>query len=153
MATRHYIDAGVNCVFIEHVGEFVRGEGPANLAEILRDPAFRPGMNFFRDSTTTSLPAEFGYEYFARTKEQSMGAIEKQIGGVKMAWLVDGAHDFTIIHQLSVSTRLTPAGMQRRPFRSIESAFNWLDLSADYQIRYPAAAEKPRQLAMGAVAI
>jgi len=47
MATRHYIDAGVNCVFIEHVGEIVCGEGPANLAEILRDPAFRPGMNFF----------------------------------------------------------------------------------------------------------
>ena len=76
MATRHYIDAGVNFVFIEHVGEFTRGEGPANLAEILRDPAFRPGMNFFLDSASTSLPTEFGYEYFARTKEQSMGLVE-----------------------------------------------------------------------------
>jgi hypothetical protein len=152
MATRHYIVAGVNCVFIEHVGEFVSGEGPANLAEILRDPAFRPGMNFFRDSASTSLPAEFGYAYFARTKERSIGAIEKQIGSVKMAWLVDGANDFTIIHQLSVSTRLTPAGLQRRPFRSIESAFNWLELPADFQIRYPRAAE-PRQLVADLAAI
>lgn len=150
MATRHYIDAGINCVFIEHVGEFVCGEGPANLAKILRDPAFRPGMKFFRDSTRTSLPAEFGYEYFARTKEQSMGAIEKQIGAVKMAWLVDGAHDFTIIHQLSVCNRLTPTGLQRRPFRGIESAFNWLELPADYQIRHPAGATQPRQLAAAA---
>ena len=152
MATRYYIDAGVNCVFIEHAGEFVRGEGPANLAEKLRDPAFRPGMNFFRDCSSTTLPTEFGYEYFARTKEQSMGAIEKEIGAVKMAWLVNGAHDFTIIHQMSVSSRLTTAGVQRRPFRGIESAFNWLELPADYQIRFPAIAVSRRQLAAHAAA-
>jgi len=99
------------------------------------------------------LPTEFGYEYFARTNEQSVGVIEKQIGAIKMAWLVDGAHDFTIIHQLSVSTRLTPTGLQRRPFRSIESAFDWLQLPADYQIRYPASAAEPRQLTAAAVAI
>ena len=69
-----------------------------------------------------------------------------------MAWLVAGAHDFTVIHQLSVSTRLTAAGLLRRPFRSLESAFNWLEIPVDYQICIPDSAPEHRQLAAGAVA-
>jgi hypothetical protein len=47
MVARHYIDTDVNCIFIEHFGEFAVGEGPAKLWEILADPAFRQGMKFF----------------------------------------------------------------------------------------------------------
>ena len=46
MVARHYIDTDVNCIFIEHFGEFAVGEGPAKLWEILADPAFRQGMKF-----------------------------------------------------------------------------------------------------------
>lgn len=152
MVTRHYIDAAVNCVFIEHVGEFAAGDGPANLRDILADPAFRPGMNFLRDASRTMLPAEFGYQYFVRTKEKVMGAIEMQIGTADMAWVVGSARDFAAIHQLCVSNRLTPDGLQRRPFRGIESAFNWLELPADYQIRHPVNAPEPRRLAAHAAA-
>ena len=53
MIARHYIDTDVNCVFIEHIGAFEVGEGPANMWDILADPAFRPGMKFFRDASRT----------------------------------------------------------------------------------------------------
>ena len=150
MIARHYIDTDVNCVFIEHIGAFEVGDGPARLWDILGNPAFRPGMKFFRDTSRTALPDAFGYAFFACTKKHSMSAIEERIGGADVAWLVGSARDFTVIHQLSVCTRLTPKGLQRRPFRTIDSAFDWLGLPLDYQIRFPAALCNPFEAVRGA---
>ena len=145
MVARHYVDTDVDCVFIEHFGAFEVGDGPASLWDILADPAFRPGMKFFRDASRTVLPGAFGYAYFVCTKKHSMGEIEERIGATDMAWLVGSARDFAAIHQLSVCTRLAPKGLQRRPFRTIDSAFDWLGLAPDYPIRFPAAPCNPSE--------
>jgi hypothetical protein len=137
MVAKYYINTSINCVFIRHAGEFIAGEGPENMGEILADADYRPGMNFLRDASRTKLPAEFGYEYFKRMQSQGMGGIEKQLGGCKMAWLVDNGHDFAVVHQLSVSERLTPDAIERRPFRDIEAVLEWLGLPADYEFKYP----------------
>ncbi len=153
MIARHYNDTDVNCVFIEHIGTFGVGEGPANIWDILADPAFRPGMKFFRDASRTVLPEAFGYAYFVCTKNHCMGEIEERIGATDMAWLVGNARDFAVIHQLSGCTRLTPKGLQRRPFRTIESAFDWLGLPPGYHIRYPESLPNPIEMAVGAASV
>ena len=115
-----------------------------------RRPGVPSGHEIFCDTSRTVLPDAFGYAYFACTKKHSMSAIEERIGGADEAWLAGGARDFTVIHQPSVCTRLTPKGLQRRPFRTIDSAFDWLGLPPDYQIRFPAAPCNPFQTVQGA---
>jgi len=136
MAAVYCIEPEIGCVFIRHSGEFIAGEGPVNLGEILNDPDYRPGMNIFRDSRQTELPPEFNYDYFKKTRLTVMAAVEKRLGRCKMGWIVANSHDYAIIHQLSVSSRLTPDSIQRRPFREVGPALKWLGIPEDYVFKY-----------------
>tara|TARA_B100000315_G_scaffold254525_1_gene295795 strand:- start:6259 stop:6672 length:414 start_codon:yes stop_codon:yes gene_type:complete len=136
MAFRFYIEPALNCVFVQHFDEYTLAEGHDQLVEMLGDPNYVTRMNILRDIRSTSLPEEFNYEYFKQTRPQLVSDSEKQLGKCKIAYVAATAKDFATAHQLSVSTRLTPDNIDRKPFRDISEARAWLDIPEDYEIKF-----------------
>ena len=112
-------------------------DGYDQLEKMLEDPKYVRGMNILRDSRLTPFPEEFNFKYFKYEHPALMVEVERQLGNFKTAIVVDTVRDYTTAHQLSISTRLTPASITRKPFRNIIKARAWLDIPEGYEIIYP----------------
>jgi len=136
MAYRYYIDPSVNCVFIQHVDLVKQNEIREAVALILADANYRTGMNFLRDANQ----APFSEKFEDRSIEDGNNRVRKiddlQIGSCRVAWVVANGNDYGIIHRFSVSSRFEQA-VERKPFRELEKAREWLGIPDEYQINYP----------------
>ena len=55
----------------------------------------------------------------------------------KVAWVVGDPHDFKLVHQLCALGRLNHFDTDRKEFRDIAKAKEWLNIPADYEIKFP----------------
>jgi len=136
MPYRFYLDAKVNCIFIQHFDEFQQNDGINVTNEVLGNPEYRMGMNILRDATQTPLPKRFSdnsYLYESRRQAEKMDLL---LGTCRLAWIVGSAKDFGAVHRWSVSTRLSKS-VERHPFRELSKALEWLGIPAEYEIRFP----------------
>ena len=136
MAFNSYIDPRLNCVFVRHFGHYTENDAHDQMLAMLAKPDYRSGINIFRDSSLTPFPSKFNFEYFKNSHPSAMDHIEQQLGKCNIALVVGSARDFAIAHQLSISTRLTPAEITRKPFREISDAKAWLEIPQDYEIKF-----------------
>tara|TARA_B100000315_G_scaffold260808_1_gene325646 strand:+ start:7781 stop:8212 length:432 start_codon:yes stop_codon:yes gene_type:complete len=138
MPCRVLIDDNVNCVFIQHYESFTSGEGIQVLQRVLKDPAHKKDMNVLHDVTQLSLPDEYDLQWFRENvRKESTETMDINLGrGRKAAWILSNPRDFKVIHQWSVVDRLNTSVVERRPFRDIEKAKEWLEIPTGYVIDY-----------------
>ncbi len=86
------------------------------MPKMLAYPSYKPGMNILCDIRATPLPEVFNFKYVKNSHPSEMSHIEQQLGKCKIAVVVGNAKDFATIHQLSISTRLTPAKISKNRF-------------------------------------
>jgi hypothetical protein len=137
MIKDYYIDAQVNCAFILHANNYEKGEGIEALYQLAGDPLHKPGMNIYQDNSHSNFPPEYNFKYFKEKIALDLNVkLPKLLGVCKIGWLVNSARDYSVVHQVSVSTRLTPIGMERKPFREQSKLLAWLGLPETYQVEF-----------------
>ena len=136
MAYTMHIDPDINCVFFKHYGPISVDEFVKSFSDILEHPDYRAGMNILRDNSDQQFPADISFEAIAasskRVKEQDSG-----LGDCKWASVVGDAQSYSKVHQYITSGRLSENPIERRVFREMEKAREWLGIPVDYEIKYP----------------
>lgn len=139
MAYTFYIEPTVNCVFVRHFDHFHVDDSLDQYREMVNHPKYDKNMNVLRDVLSTSLPDEFGFNFFKEKTPIRYQEFDATIGDVKVAWVLGTGADYAIMHQFTLTTRFKPLGhITRKPFRSIDKAKIWLDLPSDYKIDFAA---------------
>lgn len=137
MAHTHYVIAELNCAFVRYFGPFEKFEGFLALSDIIDDPAHRGGMDIIHDLSATSYPDDFGDAPILKAGLDRLAEYDRKIETCRIAWVVGSASDYAKGHRWVVSTRLS-SQIERRVFRSIGGAKQWLGIPEDYVITHPA---------------
>tara|TARA_B100000315_G_scaffold161555_1_gene150045 strand:- start:5747 stop:6172 length:426 start_codon:yes stop_codon:yes gene_type:complete len=130
------IDLEINCAFIRHIGQMDVADVPDSFDKILAHPKFRKGINILRDASEAVQPEEYGYKYFQKESPQRVGKYEQAFGNCKLAWVISNPREFAIIHQFTLSRRMSEDVIERRPFKTIDAAKEWLNIPENYVISY-----------------
>jgi len=139
MAYKFYIDPDVNCVFVLHYDTFNIDDTLHQYQEMIEHPTYTSNTNVLRDVLSTKLPEEFGFEFFSKETPERYKDIEPIMGKSNVAWVLGTGKDYATMHQFTLTTRFAPLShIERKPFRSLEDAKEWLDIPADYEINYDA---------------
>ena len=131
-----YIDEDINCVSIRHYGDFVLGEFAQALIAAADNIKYQEGMNFLRDARLINMPPELNFKQYKNFKVRGLTETHTKIGGVKLAWLAGNRNDFIILHQILVSHRLDQSMFDRKAFRNMEKAKEWLGIEPSYEIAF-----------------
>jgi hypothetical protein len=139
MAYSFSIARSVNCVFVSHSDVFDVDDTLKQYREMIEHPLCTANMNVLRNVLKTTLPPEFGFDFFKQNTPERYKDIEPVMGESKVAWVLGRGKDYATMHQLSLTTRFGPfSQVIRKPFRSVEDAKIWLDIPANYEINYEA---------------
>ena len=136
MAYDIYFDENINCVSIRHYGDFMLGEFAQALISAAADIKYQEGMNFLRDARLINLPPELKFKQYKNFKVRGLAETHAKIGSVKLAWLAGNRDDYIIVHQILVSHRLDESLFDRKAFRDIEKAKDWLGIDPSYEMAY-----------------
>ena len=131
-----YIYPEVNCVFFRHYGTFSVDDFVKSFSDILDHPDYRIGMNILRDNREQKFPADLSFDAIAasskRVKDQDKG-----LGNCKWVSVVGDAQSYAKVHQYITSGRLSENPIERRVFRDMDKAREWLGIPGDYKIIFP----------------
>ena len=97
---------------------------------------YREGMNFLRDGRLINLPPELKFKQYKNFEVKGLAETHAKIGEVKLAWLAGNRNDFIIVHQILVSHRLDRGLFDRKAFRVMEKAKEWLGIDPSYEIAF-----------------
>jgi hypothetical protein len=128
MSYHYTIHSEVNCVYAIHSTPYALDEEQHQLIDMEMDPLFSKSMNILRDISATSLPVEYSYGYFKNQSQPQFEGIVEGLGQCKIAWVLGNGRDFGLVLQWLSSRRLTSTIVERKPFRDIESAREWLEI-------------------------
>ena len=137
MSFSTYIDPDANCLFVRHYGSFDLGEVLESLEENLSNPIFRIDMNVLRDYRDQTFPSDLTFKLLSGTSKSIMEDFDRKFGKCKAAIVVGDTTSYAKVHQYIVSTRLMVTQIERRLFREIEEAKEWLEIPEDYVVSYP----------------
>ena len=135
MAFEFYIDQSIGCVFIHHFGNFDPDEGLEAMAEVIEHPSYRKGMNILRDVSQTNFPKIVTENSYSTASRERARKFDTPLGTCRVAWVVGSSTDYAAIHRLVVTARQSQ-GLQRKPFRDIVEAREWLKIDEDYEINF-----------------
>jgi hypothetical protein len=137
MAHTHYINDELKCAFVRYYDRFEKYEGFDALGDIVDNPLYQIGMDIIHNLSATSFPDNFGDGPIRKAGRERLAEYDRKTGICRIAWVVGSASDYAMGHRWVVSTRLT-SEIERRVFRSIDEAKEWLRIPEDYAITHPA---------------
>jgi len=132
-----HIDADVNCVFFKHFGPFSVDDFVKSFADILQHPDYQIGMNILRDNRDQQFPADLSFDAIAASSK-SVKEQDRGLGNCKWASVVGDAQSYAKVHQYITSGRLSENPIERKVFREMDAAREWLGIPTDYEIKFPA---------------
>ncbi|MBT3990810.1 MAG: hypothetical protein HON14_16555 [Rhodospirillaceae bacterium] len=132
MAYQYSIHPDINCVYVEHTGTFEVDEEQHQLIEMEANPHFTRGMDILRDISATSFPEIYNFEYFKHQSHSQFKDIASGLGRCKIAWVLGNGRDYGLVRQWVTTLNLTSATIERKPFRDIDAAKDWLNVPKDY---------------------
>ena len=84
------------------------------------------------------MPEDYDLNWFRSSVKATLDMVDRDLGtDRKIAWVLGNAHDYKVIHQWCAVERLNLNLAERKPFRDIKSAMNWLGIPDEYEIKYP----------------
>ena len=98
-------------------------------------------MNTLRDAREQPIPADVSFKSLAVEARVIMSKVDPNLTNIKMAIVASDRQSYAKLHQYIVAGRLGRSPVERKAFRDIDKALRWLDISEDYEIKYPGSAE------------
>jgi hypothetical protein len=136
MAYRYIIDPEVNCVFIQHFDDFNLTEVGEQYEVFLNDPEHFSGVNILRDLRRINIPPGNTYQDISDEAKKVFAAYDRRLGHSKLALVVGNRDDYIVAHQWIVTGRFSDKAVDRKLFREIDKAWEWLGIPEDYEIKY-----------------
>ena len=137
MAFRYFIDLTVNCVFASHRGDFDLTQSEKRYRTVIDSSKYRSGLNFLQDLRYANVPEDYTYKFIQNTLEKFVDSLDDILGDCRVAIVVGSAADFKIYHQLITTRRLSATKVDRKVFREMDTAREWLGVPDDYEINFP----------------
>ena len=137
MAWNYYIEPDLNCVFFIHCGDFTIEEVGESFQQLMADPKFHSEMNLIRDLRSISMPTDYDYKTISSEAREVFSRFDQRMGHSKLAIVVNDRHDYIIAHQWIVTGRVSTFPVERKPFRDMEKAKEWIGIPIDYEIKMP----------------
>ena len=142
MSHQYFIDKDVNCVFVRFEGEVDFDEMRKIMAMISDSPDHTSGMCLLRDLSAATLQIEGDFESIKGVIAARDNQVRNKLGKNRLvAWVLNNAKDYGIIHRMTALSRLDHFQITRRPFRDIAKAREFLGIPVDYEIKYLSADE------------
>ena len=132
-----HIDPDVNCAFAMYYGAFDILAIRSSSEEIYNHPDYRVGMNSLRDVRDQVIPSDVSFKSLSKEAKNIMDEFDSKLDNCKMAILAGDAQSYAKIHQYIVAGRLGKTPIERKGFRDMEKAKEWLGIPEDYEIKYP----------------
>lgn len=136
-----YIDPAVNCVFVESSGPFTVGPWDDAIKEFLAHPDYRQGLNILRDISKQIIPADLTFQTISVEVKRRNLETDETLGDCRLAILVGDPQSYAKAHQFIVAGRLRKSPVERKAFRELKTAKEWLGIPEDYEIKNPAPSE------------
>ena len=131
-----HIDPVVNCAFIKFYGDFEFSDGNEALNDIIKHSEYLAGMNVLRDFRDQRIPSDLTFSDLAKRSRHVINEYHSKIGKYRAATVVGDAQSFAKVHQFIAAGRLGKSEVERKAFRDIGKAMEWLDLPEGYEIKY-----------------
>jgi len=135
MAWAINIDPEVNCVFFTFGGDFNINKLGDSVLNILNHPDYRRGMNILRDGRHKPIPSDVTFKTISEEAKRSQFEYDKKLGPCRWATVVSDGQSYAKVHQFIVTGRLADNPVERKVFRDIEKAMEWLGLPEGYEIK------------------
>ncbi len=141
MAWTLHIDPAVNCSFIKHYGPFDLSALDESTEARLNHPDFKVGMNFLHDFLDQRIPPDLAFKTLSEESNRLVKKYGYKVGPCKGALVVGDGQSYAKIHQFVLTNRFEKNPIERKAFRDIEKAKEWLDIPEGYEINYPGSEE------------
>ncbi len=141
MAWITIIDPNVNCVFTRFYDAFEVNQIMGAAVDMFNHPEYQPGMNFMRDFREQKIPTDITYKAITSESVRMMDKFDDKHLPCKSALVAGDVQSYSKIHQYIVTGRLSKSPVERKAFRDIEKAKEWLGLPQGYVIKYPEPGE------------
>jgi hypothetical protein len=113
-------------VSIEAQGDIPTYATQETVFKILNSPIYRPGTALLFNLLSARLPKDWSFKFFSNTDNGLQEKVFEDYEKFKMAFVVCDGVDFAKVHQMILSYRLSAVYVERRGFRDMESAVNWI---------------------------
>ena len=137
-----HIDPAVNCAFVKFYGDFELEQMVRAAGDVFNHPDFRDGMNILRDARKQRISQDVSFKSLAKEARQLMDKFHHTHGNCKSAVVAGDVQSYAKFHQYIVAGRLADTPIERKVFRDMEKAKEWLGLPQGYEIRNPAPDEE-----------
>jgi hypothetical protein len=132
------IDININCAFIRHDAPFDLSNIAKSSDDRLSHPDFKKGTDFLHDLRSLIIPVDTSFKIIAQESKRIIREYNQRIGACKGAMVVGDGQSYAKIHQFIESGRFSNNPIERKVFRDIQKAFEWLEIPQDYEIDYTA---------------
>ena len=109
-------------------------------AEIFNHPDYRIGMNSLRDLRDHIIPSDMTFRHISNQAKNLMNEFDQKLDNCRWATVIGDRQSYAKIHQFIVAGRLSKSPVERKAFRDIAKAKDWLGLPEGYEIRNPSQA-------------
>ena len=141
MAYTIFVDPDVNCAFSKFYGAFDIGEWKDSVEEMVNHPDYCDGMNVLRDARDQIIPSDVSYETIANQARDVMILFDHMLEKCRWGIVVDDGQSYAKVHQYLAARRLIDSPIERKLFRDMQTAKEWLGLPGGYEIKYPEPGE------------
>ena len=136
-----HIDRDVNCAFFKFYGAFDIRELRHSSEAMLNHPDYRVGMNTLRDAREQPIPTDVSFKSLATEARGIMSKVDPRLVNIRMAIVAADVQSYAKLHQYIVAGRLGDSPVERKAFRDIGKAKEWLGVPRGYEIKYSATGE------------
>jgi hypothetical protein len=136
MPYKYIIDTNVNCSFIRHEEPFNILNFAQSGDDRLDHPDFVAHMNFVHDLTCLVIPADIEFKTISNESKRIIREYNQRFGECKGAIVVGDAKSYAKIHQFIEAGRFTNNPVDRKVFRDMDKALEWVGVPSDYKVNY-----------------
>ena len=130
-----HIDPEVNCAFIKRAGAYEFRDTFDVLNSMVNHPDHREDTNILYDARDLRIPTDEPFESMSESYKFITQIYSNKADTCRSAIVVGDAQNYAKAHQYIVSGRLDKSTVERKPFRDIEKAKEWLGLPEGYEIK------------------
>ena len=94
-------------------------------------------MNFINDFSEQRLPPDLPFKTVAEESKPIVRDYNVKFGRCKGALVAGDAQSYAKLHQFIEAARFTNNPVERKAFRDLDKAKEWIGLPAGYAIVYP----------------
>ena len=132
-----HIDPDVNCAFIKYDDPFEVGQLGRAAEEVFNHSDYRAGMNILRDARDRPFPSDLLFKSLSNAVKSIDKKFAHKLSQCRWATVVGDVQSYAKVHQALVAGRIGGKPVERKVFRDIEKAMDWLGLPEGYEIKYP----------------